>query len=84
MTVLEGFPAYLMFDYNNMFDTLIRRPFGPAGYYAFGMLMAFYYYEYQLSHSERSLESKWNFITNTTHYKVMNYFSKNKKRGLIL
>jgi hypothetical protein len=31
---------------NENFDALYRWPFGPVGYFAFGAMMAIFYYEY--------------------------------------
>lgn len=47
MTFKNNFSTMLTIDAENMFDELFRYPFGPVGYYAMGILIAIYFFEYQ-------------------------------------
>jgi len=42
----NDFSSILMIRNNNMFNELYRRPFGPMGYYALGILLSIFYFEY--------------------------------------
>lgn len=47
MTWKNEFSTMLTVDEENMFDELFRYPWGPVGYYAFGIMLAIFYFEYQ-------------------------------------
>ena len=36
----------LTIDNDHMFNQVFKRPFGPAGYYALGILFSIFYFEY--------------------------------------
>ena len=46
MTLLNKFSTLLTVDKENMFDELFRYPFGPIGYYALGIMIAIFYFEF--------------------------------------
>lgn len=46
MTYLNEFSTLLTVDKENMFDELFRYPFGPIGYYALGIMIAIFYFEF--------------------------------------
>ena len=41
-----GYSSMLTIKDNNMFDEVYRRPFGPIGYYALGIMLSIFYFEY--------------------------------------
>ncbi len=47
MTFIYNFSTLLTTDIENMFDELFRYPFGPVGYYAMGIMLSIFYFEYQ-------------------------------------
>jgi len=46
ITDKKGLSTLLTIDDDKMFNELFRRPFGPAGYYALGILLSIFYFEY--------------------------------------
>lgn len=44
---MEDLSSMLQMSDSAMFNQLYRRPFGPLGYYALGIMFAIFYYEYQ-------------------------------------
>lgn len=69
---------------NRMFDMLYRAPFGPVGYYALGIMLSIFYFEYSQAIPNRDLRKR-------NAYKFMSYIGKNKAKqftfqiiGLIL
>lgn len=46
MTIMHNFSSLMTVDEENMFDELFRFPLGPIGYYALGILLAIFYFEY--------------------------------------
>ena len=58
-----------------MFDELFRHPFGPVGYYALGILLSVFYFEYQQSIANRELRKRKAFL-------IMRYVGQSKMRSL--
>jgi hypothetical protein len=73
-----------LYSSNEMFNALYRRPFGPIGYFAFGALLSIFYYEYSQSKINNSSDKSMFIAKNTVSYKVLAFFSKSKKRCLLL
>jgi hypothetical protein len=46
MTYMYEFSSLMTTDEDNMYDELFRFPLGPIGYYAFGIMLAIFYFEY--------------------------------------
>lgn len=46
MTYVYNFSTLFTVDQENMFDELFRYPFGPIGYYALGIMIAIFYFEF--------------------------------------
>lgn len=42
----NDFSSMLTIKDNTMFDEVFRRPFGPVGFYALGILLSIFYFEY--------------------------------------
>ena len=54
MTAVHDYSTLVtIYGNNELFNALYRRPFGPAGYSAFGSLMAIFYYEFHKTNTER-------------------------------
>lgn len=75
MTMANGFTTMLTVDLENMFDELYRYPFGPVGYYALGILLAIFYFEYHQAVSNRELKQR-------KAYKLITHIGRNKKRQM--
>jgi hypothetical protein len=60
----NGFSSMLNVSDNKMFDYIFRAPFGPVGYYALGILLSIFYFEYSQAISNKQLRKR-------TSYKVM-------------
>lgn len=54
-TCFNGLSTLLFVETNAMFNILYRRPFGPMGYYAMGILGSIFYYEYTYANSVKYL-----------------------------
>ena len=77
MTYKDGYSTLMSIENNNnMFNILYRKPFGPIGFYSFGIMVAIFYYEFTLAVSNRSLR-------NRKAYKFMMAVGKNRKSSLI-
>lgn len=72
-TYINSYSTLVSYRFNSMFNDLLRKPFGPVGFYAFGILISIHYYEFVLAISHRELRSN-------CAYRLMNYVAKNKKR----
>jgi len=59
-----------------MYKDFYKRPFGPIGYYALGIILSIYYFEYSQAVSNRALRRR-------RAYRFMNYIGKSRKRCLI-
>ncbi len=46
VTLMKDYSSMLNFDLNDMYNDFYKRPFGPVGYYAMGILLSIYYFEY--------------------------------------
>jgi uncharacterized protein with PQ loop repeat len=46
VTMKHSFSCMLVISDDIMFDDLYRRPFGPVGFYALGILLSILYFEY--------------------------------------
>ena len=46
VTVTNDFSSMLTIKDYKMFNELYRRPFGPMGYYALGIMLSIFYFEY--------------------------------------
>ena len=55
VTIKNSFTTILVINDNNMLNEIFKRPFGPVGYYAFGILLAIFYFEYTQAISNREL-----------------------------
>ena len=55
MTWMNEFSSMMTVDEENMYDELFRFPVGPMGYYALGILLAMFYFEYSQSVSNSEL-----------------------------
>ena len=58
ITANNNFTTILVIDNNDMFNEIFRRPFGPVGYYAFGILLSIFYFEYTQAVSNRDLRQR--------------------------
>lgn len=76
VTMLNEYSSMLNFDVNQMYKDFYKRPFGTVGYYAMGILLSIYYFEYSQAISVRSLRRR-------RAYRFMNYIGKSWKRCLI-
>ena len=76
MTMVYEYSSMVVILDNNMYNHLYRRPFGPMGYYALGIMLSIFYFEYSLAVSNRALRRRRAFI-------FMNYIGKSKKRCFI-
>ena len=65
----------LIITNNEMFNQLYRRPFGPVGYYALGIMLSIFYFEYSQAISNRDLRKR-------NAYKFMTYIGKSKQRSI--
>jgi hypothetical protein len=59
-----------------MFNAIYRRPFGPVGFYALGILLSIFYFEYSQSVSNKELGKK-------KASRFLKFIGKNKKRSMI-
>ena len=75
MTYLNEFSTLLTVDKENMFDELFRYPFGPIGYYALGIMIAIFYFEFSQSISSRELRHR-------RTYRLMKYIGYSHTRCL--
>jgi hypothetical protein len=46
VTMVNGYSSILNFDINDMYKDLYKRPLGPVGYYAYGIMLSIFYFEY--------------------------------------
>jgi hypothetical protein len=72
-SISYGFSSILTITNNQMFDQLFRRPFGPVGYYALGIMISIFYFEYSQAISNRDLRKRKTYI-------FLHYIGKTKTR----
>ena len=72
MSFTKCFSSMLTISTNEMFDVIYRRPFGPMGYYALGILLSIFYFEYSQSISNKELRKR-------KAYQFMSYVGRTKK-----
>ncbi len=77
VSALNDFSSILTIKDNLMFNELYRRPFGPMGYYALGILLSLFYFEYQQAISNRDLRTR-------KAYRFLSYIGRSKKRQYTL
>jgi hypothetical protein len=75
LTMVYNYSILLTVETDNMFDELFRYPFAPVGYYAMGVMFAIFYFEYNLSVSNRELKKM-----KATRF--LDYLGKTKQRRL--
>jgi hypothetical protein len=73
---MNGYSTMFIIDNENKFDKLYRRPWAPSGFYALGILLSIFYYEYSQAINNRFLRDRYS-------YKVLNFFQKSRKYCLI-
>lgn len=73
MTYFNNFSTLFTVDQENMFDELFRCPFGPIGYYALGIMIAIFYFEFSQSISSRELRHR-------RTYRLMKYIGYSQSR----
>jgi hypothetical protein len=73
MTYWHGYSSLMTVDEENMYDELFRFPLGPLGYYALGVLLAIFYFEYTQSISNKNLRK-------TLSCRILTFIGKNRKR----
>ena len=56
MTMMNEFSSMMTVDEESTYDELFRFPLGAVGYYAFGILLAIFYFEYSQSVSNDYLK----------------------------
>lgn len=76
ISITNSFSSILVIRDNTMFNTIYRRPFGPVGFYALGILLSIFYFEYSQSVANKELGKK-------KASRFLRYVGKNKKRPLI-
>lgn len=69
----NGFSAMITVSTNLMYNEIYRRPFGPMGYYAFGIYLSILYFEYSQAVSNRELRKR-------PAYQFLTYIGKTKSR----
>lgn len=72
----NNFSSMLNVSDNKMFDELYRAPFGPVGYYALGIMLSIFYFEYSQAISNRELRKR-------NAYRFMSYIGRSKSKQLI-
>jgi hypothetical protein len=76
-TSLSGkFSSILVIQDNKMFNEIYRRPFGPVGFYALGILLSIYYFEYSQAESNKELRKN-------KAVRFLRYVGQDKKRPMI-
>jgi hypothetical protein len=75
MTIVNDYSVLLTVSVQSMFDKIYRYPIGPVGYYALGIMLAIFLFEYQQSISNRELKER-------KAYKVIRYITGGKRRQL--
>jgi hypothetical protein len=75
MTGMNDFSTMMTVDEESTFDELFRFPLGPVGYYALGILLAIFYFEYSQSVSNKDLKSY-------RAYRFMKHVGASKTRTL--
>lgn len=73
VTVTNDFSSMLTIKDYKMFNELYRRPFGPMGYYALGIMLSIFYFEYSQAISNRELRKR-------NAFKFMSFIGKTKNR----
>ena len=73
VTVTNDFSSMLTIIDYKMFNELYRRPFGPMGYYALGIMLSIFYFEYSQAISNRELRKR-------NAFKFMSFIGKTKNR----
>ncbi len=71
----HSFSAMITVSTNLMFNEIYRRPFGPMGYYAFGVYLSILYFEYSQAVSNRELRKR-------PAYQFLTYIGRAKSRQL--
>ena len=78
VTLKHDLSTLLVFDSQSQLANLVfRKPFGPTGYYALGILLAIFYFEYQQGIANRGLRE-------LAAYKLMNFIGMNRRRCLLV
>ena len=75
VSITNEFSSILVIKDNTMFNAIYRRPFGPVGFYALGILLSIFYFEYSQSVANKELGKK-------KASRFMRYVGKNRKRIL--
>lgn len=76
VSITNEFSSILVIKDNTMFNSIYRRPFGPVGFYALGILLSIFYFEYSQSVANKELGKK-------KASRFLRYVGKNKKRTMI-
>jgi len=72
---MHEFSSMMTVDEESMYDELFRFPLGPVGYYALGILLAIFYFEYSQSVSNQ-------YLKKFRAYRFMKHVGKTKMRTL--
>lgn len=75
-TLHYDFPAIVNINTLEMFYVIYRRPFGPVGYYALGIMLSIFYFEYTQVNRNAELKKRLS-------YRFMKYVVSSKKSQLI-
>eukprot|EP00347_Sterkiella_histriomuscorum_P019610 403340973 len=75
VSIDKGFSSMLVIENTYMFSDIYKRPFGPVGFYALGIIASIFYFEYSQAISNRQLRKR-------RAYQFMTYIGKSKQRSL--